>query len=79
MDDDTRPNAERPDAHVSRRAPWREAEFQRLVADIAVRLRKSCEHLSDDEFSKLVIEIAERRMRFDDLDPTTGQPRSRQP
>ena len=76
MDDDTRPNASRTGGAGQSREPWRQAELERLVADIAARLRKSCAHLSDDEFSKLVLDIAERRMRFDDLDPTTGRPRS---
>lgn len=76
MDDDTRPNAGRADGEGSRE-PWRQAERKRLVADIAARLRKACAHLTDDEFSKLVLEIAERRMRFDDMDPMTGRRRLR--
>jgi hypothetical protein len=43
------------------------------VADIAARLRTACAHLPDDEFSKLVIDIARRRMRFDAADPVNGR------
>jgi hypothetical protein len=74
-------DAERPDAahqpeKEHAREPWREVELRRLVADIAARLRKSCAHLSDEEFSKLVLDIAHRRMRFDDMDPVTGRVRT---
>ena len=44
---------------------WREAELQRLVADIAARLRSSCANLSDEDFSTLVLDIAQRRLRFE--------------
>ena len=54
-----------------RRRSWREAELQRLVADIAARLRNSCADLSDEEFSKLVLDIAQRRLRFE-LGPSGG-------
>ena len=56
---------------------WRAEELQRLVADIAARLRKACAHLSDEEFSALVMDIAMRRLRFDAMDPMTGKPRER--
>lgn len=56
--DDPRPGAGEPGSDGREREPWRERELQHLVADIAARLRKSCADLSDDEFSKLVLDIA---------------------
>jgi len=77
--DDNRPNADRQAAAREQgRELWREAELQRLVAEIGARLRKPCAHLSPDEFAKLVLDIAHKRMRFDGMDPITGQRRGTQ-
>ena len=76
--DETRPNPGKPDGDGQGFEQWRAAELQRVVADIAARLRKSCPHLSDEEFSTLVLEIAQRRMRFDQMDPDAGPDRNSQ-
>ena len=38
------------------------------VADISARLRNVCRHLSDAEFTSLVLDMAEMRSRFTDID-----------
>ena len=67
MGDETR---QRQAGDGDRSAPaWEVEELQRLTADVAARLRKACAHLSDDEFSALVLDVARRRMRHDRMDP----------
>ena len=39
---------------------WRDA----YVAEISARLRHVCQHLTDDEFTQLVLHMAETRLRF---------------
>ena len=73
--DETRSKPAKPDGNKKGLEGWREAELQRLVADIAARLRKSCADLPDEEFAKLVLDIAQRRMRFDGMDPTSRSAR----
>ena len=38
------------------------------VADISARLRHVCQHLTDAEFTSLVLDMAEMRLRFADID-----------
>ena len=61
----------------AQRAARREAH----VAEISARLRHICQHLSDDEFARLVIDMAETRLRFSAIDageaarrPTQSRP-----
>jgi hypothetical protein len=78
MTDHTGPNAGRTgDAKAIE--PWKAAELQRLVADVAARLRKVCAHLPDEEFAALVLDIATRRQRFDAMDPAGRADRTRTP
>ena len=46
----------------------REARRRVYVAEISSRLRHVCQHLSDDEFARLVIDMAETRLRFSAID-----------
>jgi hypothetical protein len=78
-DDEKRPRAGAPAYDRTAQEPWRLAELQRLVADIAARLRKACAHLPDDEFAALVLDIATRHQRFDSMDPAGGPDRIRTP
>ena len=62
----------------SHRAARREA----YVAEISARLRHICQHLDDAEFARLVIDMAETRLRFSAIDsggsghrPTESPPR----
>lgn len=71
MQDDINPNAGRPGGNGQGSEAWREAELQRLVAEIAARLRNVCADLSHDEFAKLVLDIARTRQRFDAMDAAT--------
>ena len=41
------------------------AELQALTADVSARLRRVCGHLSDEEFSALVLDVARVRIRYD--------------
>ena len=50
-----------------------------LVSEIAARLRHVCQHLSDDQFARLVSDIAETRIRFAAIDagiPARAEPHS---
>jgi hypothetical protein len=42
------------------------ARLERLAADISERLRRVCSHLSEEEFSVLVHDIARTTMRFEE-------------
>ena len=46
----------------------RQARREAYVAEISARLRHICQHLSDDEFARLVIDMAETRLRFSAID-----------
>lgn len=46
----------------------RAARREAYVAEISARLRHICQHLSDDEFARLVIDMAETRLRFSAID-----------
>jgi hypothetical protein len=46
----------------------REAQREAYVAEISARLRHVCQHLDDDEFARLVIDMAETRLRFSAID-----------
>ena len=74
MINDGTPNAGRPAGGGDGHAAWRETMLQRLIADIAARLREPCAHLSDEEFAKLALEMAERRIRFDTMNPIGEDP-----
>jgi hypothetical protein len=74
MTNDGTPNADQPAGDGGEPVGWRETQLQHLIADIAARLRAPCAHLSDEEFTKLVLEMAERRMRFDTMNPIDWRP-----
>ena len=78
-DDNTPPSAGSLAGDGKAQEPWQAAELQRLVADVAARLRKACAHLPDDEFAALVLDIATRRQRFDSMDPAAGADRKHRP
>jgi len=40
--------------------------LQALAADISARLRRVCAHLSDEEFSALVMDIAQVTLRYEE-------------
>jgi hypothetical protein len=47
------------------------------IADISARLRYACRHLSDDEFARLVFDMAEMKLRFASIDAASWpHPRS---
>ena len=46
----------------------RDATRDAYVADISTRLRHVCQHLTDAEFTSLVLDMAETRLRFADID-----------
>ena len=46
----------------------REARREAYVAEISARLRHVCQHLSDEEFRHLVLDMAETRLRFSAID-----------
>jgi hypothetical protein len=53
---------------VTPAADTQEAQrLQALTADISARLRKVCGDLSDQEFSDLVLDIAQVRLRYEDV------------
>ena len=59
----------------------RDARRAALLREIAARLRHLCQHMSDDEFARLVADIAETRLRFAAIDasyPPRPQPQVRQ-
>jgi hypothetical protein len=43
-----------------------DAHVNALVADISARLRAACSHMSDEEFSALVLDIATLKLRWAD-------------
>ena len=46
----------------------REARREAYVVEISARLRHVCQHLSDEEFKRLVMDMAETRLRFSAID-----------
>ena len=46
----------------------RAARREAYVAEISARLRHICQHLGDAEFARLVIDMAETRLRFSAID-----------
>jgi len=59
----------------------RDARRAALVVEITARLRRVCQHLDDDEFARLVADIAETRLRFATIDaayPPRPHPQVRQ-
>jgi hypothetical protein len=46
----------------------REAKRDALMIEIATRLRPVCRHLTDDEFTQLVCDVADTRLRFAAID-----------
>lgn len=46
----------------------REARREAYVAEISARLRHVCQHLGDEEFARLVIDMAETQLRFSAID-----------
>ena len=42
----------------------RDARRDAHVAEISARLRHACQHLPDDEFARLVLDMAETKLRF---------------
>jgi hypothetical protein len=55
----------------------RAAKREAYVAEISARLRHVCQHLSDEDFTRLVIDMAETRLRFSAID--SGAPGRRPP
>ena len=49
-------------------SPTRDARRDAYVADISARLRHICQHLTDDEFARLVVDMAETKLRFAAID-----------
>jgi hypothetical protein len=47
---------------------WRARRLTQLSADIGARLSRVCGHLPDDEFTKLVRDIADMSLRFEQRD-----------
>ena len=75
------------DNQVPTREWAREAKRDALMIEIAARLRPVCRHLSDDEFTQLVRDVADTRLRFaaidarawprrDGDDPATADPQA---
>jgi len=57
--------------------PNREVRRDIYIADISARLRYACRHLSDDEFARLVLDMAEMKLRFASIDAASWpHPRS---
>ena len=48
--------------------PDHEVRRDIYIADISARLRDACRHLSDDEFARLVFDMAEMKLRFASID-----------
>ena len=61
---------DRRDGHSRTRSDdaTRDASRDAYVADISSRLRNVCQHLTDAEFASLVLDMAETRLRFADID-----------
>ena len=58
-----RPDDVRHDGDVER-ARAREAKRDALMTDISARLRRVCQHWSEDEFAQLVSDVADTKLRF---------------
>jgi hypothetical protein len=57
--------------------PDREVKRDIYIADISARLRYACRHLSDNEFARLVFDMAEMKLRFASIDAASWpDPRS---
>ena len=56
------------DEQVATRERAREAKRDALMIEIAARLRPVCRHLTDDEFTQLVCDVADTRLRFAAID-----------
>ena len=56
----------RPDGGIP--DPDREVKRDIHIADISARLRYACRHLSDDEFVRLVFDMAKMKLRFASID-----------
>ena len=55
----------------------REVKRRIYVADLSVRLRHACQHLSEAEFARLVFDMAEMKLRFAAIEATSWpHPRS---
>jgi len=60
-------------------APKGDREVKRNIhiADLSTRLRHACRHLSEDEFARLVFDMAETKLRFAAIEATSWpRPRS---
>jgi hypothetical protein len=53
---------------VPTREGAREAKRDALMIEIAARLRWVCQHFTDDEFTQLVSDLADTRLRFAAID-----------
>ena len=56
------------DNEVPTREGARGAKRDALMLEIAARLRPVCRHLTDDEFTQLVSDMADTRLRFAEID-----------
>jgi hypothetical protein len=49
----------------------REVKRSIHIADLSTRLRHACRHLSEDEFARLVFDMAETKLRFAAIEATS--------
>ena len=49
-------------------SPTRDGNRDAYVADLSARLRHVCQHLADDEFARLMLDMAETKLRFAAID-----------
>lgn len=50
----------------------RQEVLVQYIADIASRLRPACAHLTEEEFDRLVTDIAHMKVKFDEIDTQPG-------
>ena len=64
----------------SAEARFREERLAHYIADLSARLRPVSAHLTEEEFAKLVADVAAMKVRFDEMDAEPGALRpTRQP
>ena len=66
--DDARRTADRRRVGDERTDMTRDAKRDAYVAEMSARLRHVCRHLTDAEFSQLVLDMAETRLRLAVID-----------
>ena len=48
-----------------------------IIADLSARLARVCEHMTDEEFARLVVDMADTKLRFAVIDAGAWGRRSR--